>query len=181
MKSLLLSSVLGLTSIITAAVVQKPAQAATILMGSFDWQTLPPANLFAGTANFMLDKEPFTQGMITFQFPVNNQIFSRKFNIANPVFGEKWQIKSFDFVTPDLGIKAGDINFMANKGTYTQDAGVPGGGGVMFSIKNLQTKHVPEPTSTLSVLALGTLGAASTLNRKLKPSKSTEKETTKVG
>ena len=40
---------------------------------------------------------------------------------------------------------------------------------------------VPEPTSTLSLLALGTLAAASTLKRKLKPSKSTEKETTKVG
>ena len=39
---------------------------------------------------------------------------------------------------------------------------------------------VPEPTSTLSLLALGTLGAASTLKRKLKPSQSTEKETTKV-
>jgi hypothetical protein len=38
----------------------------------------------------------------------------------------------------------------------------------------------PEPTSILSLLALGTLGAASTLKRKLKPSKSTEKETTKV-
>ena len=41
--------------------------------------------------------------------------------------------------------------------------------------------HVPEPTSTLSLLALGTLGAASTLKRKLKSSKSTGKETTKVG
>ncbi len=39
---------------------------------------------------------------------------------------------------------------------------------------------VPESTSTLSLLALGTLGAASTLKRKLKPSQSTEKETTKV-
>ena len=39
---------------------------------------------------------------------------------------------------------------------------------------------VPEPTSILSLLALGTLGAASTLKRKLKPSQSTEKETTKV-
>jgi len=39
---------------------------------------------------------------------------------------------------------------------------------------------VPEPTSTLGLLALGTLGAASTLKRKLKPSQSTEKETTKV-
>jgi hypothetical protein len=40
---------------------------------------------------------------------------------------------------------------------------------------------VPEPSFNLGVFALGTLGAASTLNRKLKPSKSTEKETTKVG
>ena len=40
---------------------------------------------------------------------------------------------------------------------------------------------VPEPTSTLSLLALGTLGAVSTLKRKLKPSQSTEKETIKVG
>ena len=39
---------------------------------------------------------------------------------------------------------------------------------------------VPEPSTTLSLLALGTLGAASTLKRKLKSSKSSEKETTKV-
>ena len=39
----------------------------------------------------------------------------------------------------------------------------------------------PEPSSTLILLALGTLGAASTLKRKLKSTKSTGKETTKVG
>ena len=38
----------------------------------------------------------------------------------------------------------------------------------------------PESTSNITFLALGTLGAASTLKRKLKPSKSTEKETIKV-
>lgn len=43
-----------------------------------------------------------------------------------------------------------------------------------------QCTPIPEPASTLSLLALGTLGAASTLNRKLKPSKSSEKETTTV-
>ena len=42
-------------------------------------------------------------------------------------------------------------------------------------------KQVPEPTSTLSLLALSTLGAASTLKRQLKSSKPSEKETTKVG
>jgi hypothetical protein len=41
-------------------------------------------------------------------------------------------------------------------------------------------KIIPEPTSTLGILALGTLGAASTLKRQLKSSKSSEKETTKV-
>ncbi|MCA2701408.1 MAG: matrixin family metalloprotease [Microcystis sp. M179S2] len=40
--------------------------------------------------------------------------------------------------------------------------------------------NVPEPSSILSILGLGTLGAASTLKRKLKSSKSSEKETTKV-
>ena len=40
---------------------------------------------------------------------------------------------------------------------------------------------VPEPSSILGFLALGTLGAALTLKRKLKPCQSTEKETTKVG
>jgi hypothetical protein len=49
-------------------------------------------------------------------------------------------------------------------------------------ILNLEffTVKVPEPTSNLSLLALGTLGAASTLKRKLKPSKASEKEITKV-
>ena len=44
----------------------------------------------------------------------------------------------------------------------------------------LISPSVPEPSSILSLLALGTLGAASTLKRKLKPSKSTEKELEKV-
>ncbi|MEB3188990.1 MAG: PEP-CTERM sorting domain-containing protein, partial [Snowella sp.] len=39
---------------------------------------------------------------------------------------------------------------------------------------------IPEPSSTLSLLALGILGTSSTLKRKLKSSKFTEKETTKV-
>lgn len=40
---------------------------------------------------------------------------------------------------------------------------------------------IPEPSSVLGFLALGTLGAASALKRKLKSSKSAEKEPTKVG
>jgi hypothetical protein len=49
----------------------------------------------------------------------------------------------------------------------------------IFKITDFKSKKVtvPEPTSTLSILALGTLGAASTLKRKLKQkqSKSVEK------
>jgi hypothetical protein len=59
--------------------------------------------------------------------------------------------------------------------TYTRpDAN----GDIMFNFTGV---HTPEPTSTLSLLALGTLGAASTIKRKLKPSKSAEDDTTKVG
>ncbi|MFN7567971.1 MAG: hypothetical protein ACK5QJ_13425 [Microcystis sp.] len=45
----------------------------------------------------------------------------------------------------------------------------------------ISSKPIPESSSVLSLLALGTLGAASTLKRQIKPSKSSEKETTKVG
>jgi hypothetical protein len=45
---------------------------------------------------------------------------------------------------------------------------------------NIKPCPIPEPTSTIGLLALGTLGAASTLKRQLKSSKSSEKETTKV-
>jgi len=48
------------------------------------------------------------------------------------------------------------------------------------AVIKVETMEIPEPTSTLSLLALGTLGTASTLKRKLKSSKLTEKETTKV-
>ena len=48
-------------------------------------------------------------------------------------------------------------------------------------LQPVSIRTVPEPTSTLGFLVLGTLGAASTLKRKLKTSKSTKKETTKVG
>jgi hypothetical protein len=64
-------------------------------------------------------------------------------------------------------------------GVYNFQTLVPGVTGAIENDKI--TVSVPEPTSTLSLLALGTLGAASTLKRQLKPSKSTEKETTKVG
>lgn len=57
------------------------------------------------------------------------------------------------------------------------------GARLMANSLNFVTKQVsvPEPNSLLGLFAIGTLGAASTLKRKLKPSQSNEKETTKVG
>ncbi|GBL14865.1 hypothetical protein MTo_02173 [Microcystis aeruginosa NIES-1211] len=52
---------------------------------------------------------------------------------------------------------------------------------VTFDGELLGVQPVPEPTSTLGFLALGTIGAGATLKRKLKSSKPSEKETTKVG
>ncbi|WP_262382333.1 PEP-CTERM sorting domain-containing protein [Microcystis aeruginosa] len=49
-----------------------------------------------------------------------------------------------------------------------------------WNIQTTTVPTVPEPSTILGLLTLGTLGAASTLKRKLKPSQSTEKETTKV-
>ena len=63
-------------------------------------------------------------------------------------------------------------------GVYNFQTLVPGVTGAIENDKI--TVSVPEPSPTLSLLALGTLGAASTLKGKLNPCQSTEKETTKV-
>ena len=71
------------------------------------------------------------------------------------------------------GAKRAVIDFVAGNGYAPVDD-------LQFAVRPTFATRVPEPTSTLSLLTLGTLGAASTLKRKLKPSKLTEKETTKV-
>jgi hypothetical protein len=84
-------------------------------------------------------------------------------------------------LAPGVGALKLDLRWLS--GTLTVD--LTGGTSVTTSVASanfsLSPQAVPEPTSILSLLALGTLGAASTLKRKLKPSQSTEKETTKVG
>lgn len=49
-----------------------------------------------------------------------------------------------------------------------------------LQIANLATRSTPEYTSAISIFVLGTLSVASTLKRKLKPSKSSEKKLEKV-
>jgi hypothetical protein len=60
----------------------------------------------------------------------------------------------------------------------TQDTNTPGF--IITKDVKITKIPIPEPTSTLGLLAFGTLGAASTLKRQLKPSQSIEKETTKA-
>jgi len=61
---------------------------------------------------------------------------------------------------------------------YQRDAGGSPSGTIFGAHISV---NVPEPSSIIGLAVLSTLGAASTLKRKLKPSKSNEKETTKVG
>lgn len=49
-----------------------------------------------------------------------------------------------------------------------------------FNGSIVKTPSTPEPTSAISLLALGTLGASATLKRKLKTSKSVEKDLEKI-
>ena len=83
------------------------------------------------------------------------------FNVQEGTEIERYQV----FARSDY-----DATF-ANPPGFSDYAGCPGSCAGVLDIT-----PVPEPTSTLSLLALGTLGAASTLKRKLKPSKSREKE-----
>ncbi|CCI31747.1 hypothetical protein MTo_02631 [Microcystis aeruginosa NIES-1211] len=77
----------------------------------------------------------------------------------------------FEFVTASSPAypSAGDANTALSGASFR------------YNLGNTTSTSVPEPSSILSLLALGTLGAASTLKRQLKPSQSTEKETTKIG
>jgi hypothetical protein len=104
-----------------------------------------------------------------------------------------WEWKFADFpLTPELPNYFVVFDLMVNTSEFQNLVGL----GTQYAAGSLNNpthpiqysglgiipiETIPEPTSTLSLLALGTLGAVSTLKRKLKPSQSTEKETTKVG
>ncbi|BAZ32199.1 hypothetical protein NIES4074_47010 [Cylindrospermum sp. NIES-4074] len=91
-----------------------------------------------------------------------------------------------NFIPFNLGIQRSDIA-AANLSFDLETDGLVNGDGFVASLNLNGTslgsrafEPVPEPTSTLSLLALGTLGAASTLKRKLKPFKSTVRELEKI-
>ena len=149
--------------------------------------------------------DPLGNQLQSFSYPPFSSEFNFNFDTTT---GTILQVGNFDQPNGfDLGIDAGagtsGIDFYScNNGSGGCDFSTTAGQGIILqqdtasnSCINLPNPNcveldnggvlvatrVPEPTSTLSLLALGTIGAASTLKRKLKPSQSTEKETTKVG
>lgn len=97
-------------------------------------------------------------------------------NVDDGVDKVKVKVKGGKIIENNLTIKKDStgvgVNVKLVGGTFTIDKNE-------FH-KETKIQPVPEPSSTLTLLALGTLGATSTLKRKLKSSKSSEKETTTV-
>ena len=187
MRSMISVGFFSIAATIVALGIQVPVQAAKFT-GYFDWNIDKPDPKkpgdtinFMGEATFMIDNHSQT-GMITFDnFKIDNYLLplpEPKFNIINPIFGDQWKLEMFDFKN---GIGTGTIDLTKNNASFDLIANdyhilTPD-----ITIQNVTTiKHTPEPTSTLAFLTLGTLGAASTLKRKLKPSKSPDKELEKI-
>ncbi|MCZ8039633.1 MAG: PEP-CTERM sorting domain-containing protein [Microcystis sp. LE17-20A] len=134
-----------------------------------------PSGSISGTGQFLVNA---TSSTLTFNTNVSgfNAARVRFQNSGNP-FGNRWyDIGTFlDFFTFQLVNFEGSI---ASPGFTEVVASVS----LPVTFGTAQTaQQVPEPASLFGLGVLGTLGAASTLKRKLKPSKSAEKETTKVG
>ncbi len=139
--------------------------------------TLDAANtlLLSGTGQFLVNA---TSSTLTFNTNVSSfdQATVRFQNSGNP-FGNRWyEIGTFlDFFTFQL------VNFEGSiaSPSFTE---VVASVSLPVTFGTAQTaQQVPEPASLFGLGVLGTLGVGSTLKRKLKPSKSAEKETTKVG
>jgi hypothetical protein len=85
---------------------------------------------------------------------------------------------------PFAGVKFFNSNFWFQKNTNTNETNTCN---LIIRPKLLQNnvipdcQAIPEPTSTLSLLSLGILGAGATLKRKVKRTHSTEKEPSNVG
>jgi hypothetical protein len=118
-----------------------------------------------GLSPDLIDPELYSPGLLSEINEFNNN-------------GLGWNLAPEETITLDIPFEIPGASYL-----IANIEGIGNPGGNEFSVNFLQQHEepIPEPSSSLSLLALGTLGAASTLKRKLKPSKSTEKETTKVG
>lgn len=84
------------------------------------------------------------------------------------------------FLSPD-SLYTIAYTFESNPNEFFPDTTTPMGLKSIVIVDEIPPEPVSEPTTTLSLLSLGILGAGATLKRKLKHSNSIEKENTKVG
>ena len=144
----------------------------------------PPSNQCAGTAcwNLSLIAFPDQPSTITFLGQHNSRAdvddffvaadgIQESVNIANLAVGQGEIFRKYVTHQTVKPPDHKDLYTLSYSRTINNDA-------ITFTYKG--SHQVPEPSSILSLLALGTLGTASTLKRKLKSSKSSEMETTKV-
>jgi len=134
-----------------------------------------PSGSINGTGQFLVNA---TSSTLTFNTNASGSNAARvRFqNSGNPFGNRQYEIGTFiDKSTFQLANLEGSIS-SAGFTEVLASVSLP----VTFGTAQT-AQQVPEPASLFGLGVLGTLGVGSTLKRKLKPSKSAEKETTKVG
>lgn len=132
--------------------------------------TLDAANTSGvfGTGQFLVNATSSTLTFNTANANVLNTAYLAFVNSSTGLFGPRYLIGNFG--GPDFEVATDTSPDVVAQLTSPVTFGTA------------QTaQQVPEPASLFGLGVLGTLGVGSTLKRKLKPSKSAEKETTKVG
>ncbi len=134
-----------------------------------------PSGIINGTGQFLVNA---TSSTLTFNTNASGSNADRvRFqNSGNPFGNRQYEIGTFiDKSTFQLANLEGSIS-SAGFTEVLASVSLP----VTFGTAQT-AQQVPEPASLFGLGVLGTLGVGSTLKRKLKPSKSAEKETPKVG
>ncbi|MFN9671560.1 MAG: PEP-CTERM sorting domain-containing protein [Microcystis sp.] len=170
--------IITMVTAVGVAVAVEPAQAATLCYCYEVNRPGVPKSLYNGSWLFGVSLDT-VMNKITFTVKGSNSPSGGKFNGTMYMYGVTESNGTYSF--------HGTNNRLTMSGEFTPSTHTliikspitstsSGGQEIPFNVK-----PCPEPTSTIGLLALGTLGAASTLKRKLKSTKSTGKETTKVG
>ncbi len=149
---------------ISLNLITLPTQAATLgtqVVGSFDLVTDTVPNL-EGSATFSFEKTVEGFGFLT---------------ISEGFFGDGVTFFIGDGTKDE---ETGELSFIFNGGTFSGNinSGIGLGAGLSvpptfedanFLVTNLEARHeiVPESSTILGILTLGTLGAVSTLKRKI--------------
>lgn len=152
MKSLLF--VASVTTVSLSIFGQFTSVKAASVRGSFD-VIGPTSGNVNSTAKFNLDKDPFTEGTLTFMGGFLGTVGGGTFAIANPIIDvEDWSVDSFDFLLAD-GTIGGTADFVNSE---LRLPGI-GGGAATQIIGNVQsTSSIPEPSTVLGLLTITGLG-----------------------